>query len=145
MADKSEPKHFGVGDRANVQAQQIWLVLVANVMCSKRDAKRPWTITYGDLAKLMGRDPRAGRNLRLGLGVVGAYCKLNDLPTLNSIVVNEKTGAPGDHVVVREGRTAAKEQIAAMKEDWFSHRVPTTGAFRTAWTTAKKKWGADQW
>jgi hypothetical protein len=138
MNDFPVAKYYGRGDRAYVQAQQLWLVLVSYVMNAKqRGAKVLPPVSYGELATLIGKDPRAGRNLRTALGVVGVFCKLNDLPTLNSIVVNEETGVPGDHVILRDGYTVAQEQKAVMRQDWFAIRVPTTGALRKAWEQAE--------
>ena len=127
-------KRFADGDRVYVRAQQIWLILVAAVMNSGRNPRRPTTITYGDLAVLMGYpDKRAGHTLARQLGIVGEYCKLNDLPALNAIVVNEVTKTPGADVVVRDGSTVAREQADIMTEDWYALRVPTTGTFRKVW------------
>ena len=74
--------------------------------------------------------PGGQRTLGIPLGIVGEYCRVNGLPTLNSIVVNQETGVPGDHVLVRDGKTYRDEQREVMNEDWFAYRVPTTGAFR---------------
>jgi hypothetical protein len=135
-----EIKSFGAGDRVYVQAQQVWLVLVAYIMSSGRNLEKPCTIPYGKLAQKLGKDPRAGRNLTTALGIVGEYCKYNDLPTINSIVVNEKTGVPGDHVVLRDGKSPAEEQSDVMKRNWFTFRVPTTGTFRKVWEAVKDEW-----
>jgi len=137
MKDIPAVKRFGAGDRVFVQAQQVWIILVAHVMSSARDPKSPSIIPYGKLAKKMDKDPRAGRNLRTALGIVGAYCKINNLPTINSIVVNEKTGVPGEHVVLRDGRSILEEQSEVMKQNGFTFRVPTTGTFRKVWETAE--------
>ena len=129
---------FEPGDPQYVQAQRIWLILTAHVMMewhwrgesrhSRR--QRDVLIPYGDLAARMGMDRRAGRTLAGALGIIGQYCRLNNLPTLNSIVVNQETWVPGDHVVVRTGKSYQDEQREIMEEDWFALRVPTTGAFR---------------
>jgi hypothetical protein len=128
-------KRYSRGDRLYVQAQQIWLILVAHVMKSKRKGNAVSTITYGELALAMGyNDARAGHTLGRQLGIVGDYCKLNNLPTLNSIVViDDGTDRPGADVVLRKGRTFRQEQKAVMREDWFKLRVPTTGTFRKVW------------
>lgn len=124
-------KRFGRGDRLHVQAQRVWLILVAFVMHSDRDPRNPSTMTYGELAEAMGYDdPRAGITLARQLGIVGEYCKANDLPPLNTVVVNQSTSVPGSEVVLRDGRTVRQEQAAVMREDWFRYRVPTTGTFR---------------
>ncbi len=130
---------FRLGDPRYVQAKRVWVILVAHVMMKSKwreGYKKPCQqddiplINYGDLAKVMGMDPRAGVTLVDALGIVGQYCRLNGLPTLNSIVVNSVTGAPGDHVVVRAGKTYQDEQFEVIKEDWFLWRTPTTGALR---------------
>ena len=133
-----EAKRFGIGDQRHVQAQRVWLILTAHVMMewqwrgrSRRPRRRDDVlITYGELAERMRMDSRAGRTLAISLGIVGEYCRVNGLPTLNSIVVNQETGVPGDHVLVRDGKTYKDEQREVMNTDWFTYRVPTTGAFR---------------
>lgn len=133
-----EAKEFGVGDQRHVQAQRVYLILTAHVMkkWKWREEPRPPSrrkdvlITYGELAKRMGMDPKAGITLGIPLGIVGEYCRVNGLPTLNSIVIKQETGAPGDHVLVRDGKTYRDEQREVMKTDWFAYRVPTAGAFR---------------
>jgi hypothetical protein len=121
-------RRFARGDRLAIQAQRIWLILSGWAALMKR------TITYGELANLMGHaDKRAGHVLARQLGIVGRYCTVNDLPPLNAIVVNGTTKMPGHDVVLRAGRTAKQEIQAVLKEDWFSIRVPTTGTFRQIW------------
>jgi hypothetical protein len=127
-------KRFKKGDRLYVQAQQIWLILVAFVMHSKRNPEKPAKTTYGELAKKMGySDRRAGHMLNRQLWIVGKLCEVNNLPPLNTIVVNKDTGAPGQEVFLRKGRTLDQEQADVMREDWFKIRVPTTGTFRKIW------------
>jgi len=132
---------FSRGDRLYVQAQQIWIILVAFVMHSKRNPKRPEKMTYGDLAKAMGYpDSRAGHGLARQLGIVGEYCVRNRWPALNSIVVNQETDAPGHDVVLSKGRKYnqfKREQGEVMSKDWFALRVPTTGTFRKVWEAIK--------
>ena len=143
IGDTSVPKvkRFGIGDQRHVQAQRIWLILVAHVMAEqqwrtdsrRRGPRQPGEefITYGELAERMQmRGKRqAGRNLGPPLGVVGEYCRVNGLPTLNSIVLL-RTGEPGSRVLVRDGKTYQEERREVMETDWFVYRVPTTGAFR---------------
>lgn len=129
-------KHFERGDRVYVQAQQVWLILVAFVMDrhEQRNPRKPKTITYGDLARLMGYpDRRAGHVLARQLGIVGHFCRMNDLPALNAIVVTHETKIPGAEVLVREGRNYRQEQADVMRTNWFGIRVPTTGTFRKIW------------
>jgi hypothetical protein len=135
--DIPEIRRYRAGDRLHVQAQRIWLILVAFVQC-----RRVWhpesekLLTYGELAQLMGySDKRAERFLSRQLEIVGQYCVRNGLPALNSIVVHQTTGAPGDDVVLTKGHTVRQEQKAVMATDWFELGVPTTGTLRKVWAS----------
>ena len=131
-------RRFRRGDPRYVQAQRVWLILTAHIMMEgrwrRRQDRKPrrkeLLMTYGDLAQRMGMDRKAGVTLVIPLGIVGEYCRMNDLPTLNSIVVNQDTGVPGDHVLVRDGKTYGEEQREVMRMNWFAYRVPTAGTFR---------------
>ena len=124
-------KHYERGDRVHVRSQQIWMILVAFVMNSESRRNR---LTYGQLANLMGYpDPRVGYTLGLPLGIVCKYCKINNLPLLNLIVVNQETLVPGTDGLVRAGYSLQREQKEIFDEDWFQYRIPSTGAFRRAW------------
>ena len=135
-------KRFGEGDRLHVQAQRMWMILVAFVMNSNRRSNRSPTITYGEVAKAMGRDPRAGFTIGRQLGIIGRFCVENDLPPLNCIVVNQDTGLPGAEVVLRRGRSIAQEQASVIKQDWFEIRVPPTGTFRRVLEVLSREWAA---
>lgn len=127
-------RRYQEGDRLYVQAQRIWLILVSFVSGPTRKADDSKTLTYGELAELMGYpDRRAGHMLGRQLGIIGEVCRLNDLPALNSIVVNQATGVPGEEVLLRDGRTLKQEQRDVMRQDWFQLGIPTTGTFRTVW------------
>lgn len=132
-------KKFAVGDSIYVRAQQAWLILVAFVMMQQDDYKKmraPLTLSYGDLARLMGySDARAAIGFGRLLGLIGEFCVENGLPPLNAIVVNEQTRQPGDHVLLRKTsrgayHTVEHEQTAVWRENWFLVRIPTAGAFR---------------
>ena len=127
MDDIPPIKRYGRGDRLYIQAQRIWVIIIAFVM-RRRPGDRE-TMTYGDVAEAMGLDRRAGHTLGRQLGIIAQYCILNDLPALNAVVVTEK-GFPGDEVLVREDRTIPEEQAAVLGQDWFALRVPTTGTLR---------------
>ena len=135
MAPIPSVKFFEPGDRLHVQAQRIWLILVAYVMeHANRNTPRLSTITYGEVAVRMGAaDGRAGHTLGRQLGIVGAFCLANNLPALNSVVVTAQTQQPGAEVVLQPGHTVLDEQRAVAKFDWYSVRVPTTGTFRQVW------------
>jgi hypothetical protein len=134
MDDIPSIRRYDVGDRLYVQAQRIWLILAAFVMSPTRKPGDRKTITYGEVAELMRYpDRRAGHMLSRQLGIIGEYCRRNDLPALNAIVVNQTTGVPGEDVLLRDGRTVREEQAAVMREDWFALRIPTTGTLRKVW------------
>lgn len=136
MAPAPSAKFFETGDRLYVQAQRIWLILVAFVKESPEGPgrPRPKLITYGDLAMRMGAaDGRAGHTLGRQLGIIGAFCLANKLPALNAIVVNGQTLQPGAEVVLTPDRTVVQEQVAVSNYDWYTVRVPTTGTFRQVW------------
>lgn len=136
MGDIPEIKRYAPGDRLYVQAQRIWMILVAFIMSPTRRENDAGTITYGEVAKLMGyADGRAGHTLGRQLGIIARYCIINDLPALNSIVVNQMTGLPGPDVLLRDGYTLSDEQQAVMAEDWFALRIPTAGTLRKVWET----------
>lgn len=129
-----EIRRFSQGDRIYVQAQQIWIILVSFVSTPLRRPNHPKTITYGEVAELMGYpDRRAGHMLSRQLGIVGNYCLMNDLPALNSIVVNQLTGDPGGDVVLGQGNSVAQEQNAVLRLNWLSVGVPTPGTLRKVW------------
>ncbi|MDP9605523.1 UNVERIFIED_ORG: hypothetical protein J2W38_005337 [Variovorax paradoxus] len=132
-------KNHALGDRVYVQAQQIWVTLIAFVegkkpktSATRESAVR--TITYGDVASLMGFDDRrAGHVISRQLSIVANYCRLSNLPCLNALVVSQATQQPGDEVILTPGNSIKKEQLAVLNHDWFQHRVPTTGTFRQVW------------
>jgi hypothetical protein len=126
-------RHYGEGDRLHIQAQRIWLILAAFVSSPIRKTTDRKTLTYGELAELMGYDRRAGHTLSRQLGIVGHYCLQNGLPTLNAIVVNQNTGEPGDDVVLTKGHTPKEERKAVMATNWFEYGVPSTGTLRKVW------------
>jgi hypothetical protein len=134
MSNMPDVKRFKRGDRLYVQAQQIWVILVAIVMSARLNPRTSATITYGELAKLMGYPTkRAGHLLGRQLGIIGHFCAANNLPAMNVMVVDQQYGTPGISVFVRKGWTVAREQAAVKREDWFKIRVPTTGTFRQVW------------
>jgi putative restriction endonuclease len=82
-------------------------------------AKQRTTITYGALAAKIGLHHRA---LRLPLGVIQEYCRTNELPPLQAVVVNQQTGMPG------EGYRASSRQSAV-------HRHKLDEVYAHEWST----------
>lgn len=133
-------QRYQKGDRHYERAQQAWIILTGAVMSWQRmdPQQRPDLplMTYGELAELM-LDSGGVANQAVGriLGVVGSYCVRNDLPAINSIVVNRLTGEPGKGVVLRPDRTLEKEQQETSQLDWHSYRPPTRATLRKVWET----------
>lgn len=133
--DFKQASYFGEGDRLWAQAQRIWVILVGIVIASqiKGASANSARVTYGDLAQAMGKPRQAGRTLTRQLWMIGEYCKFNELPTLNSIVVNQDTGLPGHDVVLSSGNSVQKEMSNVARFDWSSVRVPSISTFRDVW------------
>jgi len=88
------------------RAMQIYQVLLGL-------AYNRQTITYASLAKLIGMG--AG-TLAQPLGYIMRYCKANKLPPLTALVVQTKSGKPG------EGLTTVKQsQLDKDREDVYNH------------------------
>ena len=113
------------GARRYEQAHFVWAALSAWVVHRNGDL-----ITYGELAKLLGYEPQAGRTLAEALGVVSLYCLYNDLPPLSCIVVPKNSDTPGWEGMIPAGSTSKKEQIKVWKTNWHLYRTPTPGTFR---------------
>jgi len=127
-------RKYRMGDRLYVQAQQIWLILVAYVKTRGEDDKK--TLTYGELAEAMGHeDRRVGHTLSRQLWIISEYCRLNELPALNAIVVTQNDNQPGQGVVTTKGRSVREEQKHVYKTNWFLYGVPSTGTLRKVWAS----------
>lgn len=124
QSDPKPPQRIRSGDRIWVRCHQIWNILVGQAVYEQR------TMEYGELAQRMGYSPNAGITLAYHLGIVGEYCRLWDLPCLNTIVINKETRQPGDGVVTRPGKSWRREQRESLRFNWYSLRTPTTSTFR---------------
>lgn len=143
--NETPAKFYVKGDPLYVQAQQIWIILTGFVMMktfpvssSKVRSKLCRLISYSELAELMGR-PGAQNMLSRQLGIVGHYCVANDLPPLNTIVVNRNSEMPGDGAVVRKGRTVEEEMDEVTSFNWHEVRPPTVGALRKVYDSRKTR------
>jgi hypothetical protein len=121
-------RRLNSGVRIWDQAELAWTILVAVAMMERFSGKR--TITYGDLAEMMGYDRKAGITLSRCLDLVGQMCLKNRLPPLNVLVVGAH-GQPGPEVILRPGSSVEADQAAVLQEDWFSWRAPVAGSFRS--------------
>lgn len=113
------------GARRQDQAHVIWVILTSYVLFNKGK-----TITYGELAELMGYEsPQMGKNLAQALGIVSTYCLYNDLPPLSCIVV-KRNGDIGWEGMIPEKSSLENEQKRVWNTDWHLYRTPTTATFR---------------
>ena len=126
MSKQHTAKAFQLGDRIHVRAQQVWVVLVATAMSHQ-------TVTYGELAKLMGYDTTAARTTIKPLAILAKFCLNHDLPQLNALVVAADTGEPGGQIILKDGETSQQAQQQVFGFDWYSLRVPSPGIFRSIW------------
>jgi hypothetical protein len=90
----------------------------------------PGIITYGEAAVLMGYKPNAGRTLGRALGIISKFCSQNDLPRLNSIVVDLETGTPGDGIPTDFQGSFEDMQREVAQYKWFNIIAPTRRALR---------------
>ena len=135
-------KYKARGDRRHVQAQRIWMLLVASILCyqkkhgRKNKAVLPEELpTYGELATLMGYSTQAGRTFAIAIGMLGWICVENDLPPINAVVVNQHSRLPGDEVVLTGAPKTHAEwlaevlsnQLDVLNYDWTRIRPPSTG------------------
>lgn len=115
------------GARRPEQAHAVWNVLSGFVLFEKNK-----TITYGELAQLLGYEARAGRTLTEALGIVSFYCLHNGLPPLSCIVVSKMTGRPGWEGMIPQDSTLEFEQERVWNTEWHLYRTPSVNTFRKA-------------
>jgi hypothetical protein len=113
------------GARRHEQAHFVWIALSGWVQ-----HRNGQTITYGELAQLLGYEPQAGRTLADALGMVSLYCLYNELPPLSCIVVSKSSNTPGWEGMIPKGSSLAKEQKKAWRTNWHLFRTPSPGTFR---------------
>ncbi|HDO1314066.1 MGMT family protein [Aeromonas veronii] len=113
------------GARRYEQAHFIWIILSGWVLFNPGK-----TITYGELAKLLGYQPQAGITLGNALGIVSLYCLYNDLPPLSCIVVIKDTNTPGWEDLIPKGSTLEEEQRKVWNTKWHLYRTPSSGTLR---------------
>lgn len=139
-------KMYGYGDRIFVQAQQIWLILIAHVFskkmlaekCKDHQPENP-TITYGEVSMRMGHpEKRAAITTIRPLKIIGRFCEINGIPPLDCIVVSDETGVPGGNLWTNEDLDELQKSVMEYPE-WFFIRPPTTGALRNVWESMSNK------
>lgn len=103
------------GERSVWRALQCWQILVSKASTNS-------IMTYGELADMMGYAD--ARPLSRILGHILFYCQQNELPPLNSLVVNQETGLPGEGIGI-EAEQIPSTHMAVFREDWFDIVPPT--------------------
>lgn len=95
------------------RASKVWPIL------ARRALNKDKPLTYGELCNKIGLHPRSARYF---LSVIQIYCKKRNLPPLQALVVNKKTGVPGEGYI-GSGRSQ-KEHGEALKKV-YSYNWPT--------------------
>ena len=119
-------KRFSAQRKNDWRALQIWQILIAA-------AYNRQILTYGILAKRLGY--KGAGVFGSQLGHVAFYCKQNGLPPLTSLVVNEKTGLPGEGIPADD--TAARRE-AVFRFNWFDIVPPQPSELREAYLIGMK-------
>ncbi len=88
------------------RAARAWPLLI-------KSAQKRQIITYGQLAAQMDLHPRV---CRFFLGIIQDYCKENNIPPLQSLVVNQRTGVPGDGY-----RATGRVNMGSVYENVFAY------------------------
>lgn len=78
-------------------------------------------MSYGELCQAIGIHHRASAYL---LGVIQQFCADNDLPKLQALAVNKKTGVPGGGYAGARGRKEHLREVAKVNEYNWSARAP---------------------
>jgi hypothetical protein len=121
MVQTSKIRHYFIGDRVHVTAQQFWSILIGFAKWGTRGNRN--LLTFGELAEQAGyADGRAGAVIGRQLQIISEFCIENNLPDLSSIVSRrDEIGQP------------SQAQQDALDYNWYLIGVPTTGMFRKIW------------
>ena len=113
------------------QSLQLWPLLVLA-------AKNRQTLTYGMVEKMTNIDDHLGQ--AKPLGNIYLFCKYNELPCLNLLVVNQQTGKPSTREF--EALDIPNEHARIFNFDWdkWAHHHPTAQALQEA----REKWEAEK-
>jgi hypothetical protein len=106
-------------ERRAWRALQAWQILISR-------ANAYSLITYGDLANIMGyADTNHLENI---LSRIQYYCQQSGLPLLNSIVVNQETGIPGEGIAMKPEEVPLLH-MQVFQQNWFDIVPPTIEQF----------------
>lgn len=108
------------------RAEQIWPILIG-LAYDRR------TITYGGLAEVLGFE---GAGVFSGiLGQIMHWCAANDVPPLTILVVNSKSGLPGDGLTTPDDLNADREVVFGY--DWYDLVAPRAADLAAASVEAR--------
>lgn len=97
---------------------QIWVVLVGA-------AHNRQTLTYKELGSRLGL--RAQGVFAQSLDKIMRYCVRNGLPPLTCLVVNQKTGLPGEGLSAVINLPRDRERVYQV--NWYARRQPQPADF----------------
>lgn len=105
-----------MAERANISREKLYAVykdkfiVLVRYMILAAESKR--FVTYAELNKLLGVSIE---DLRDFAGFLGDFCYENDLPYLNSLIINSTNGMPGEDYFewLDEGKEAWGTNVAA--------------------------------
>ncbi len=122
-------KRFNDISTDEARALQIWMILIGK-------AHNRQTITYKMLADMLGY--KGAGVFAWKLDHIRIYCLENDLPHLTSLVVNQKTGLPGEGLGLKDSElNAAREDV--YKYPWYSIIPPTPAQFKAMYKNVYSK------
>ena len=121
-------EYFKDHRRMNHRAVQIWQILVGS-------AHNRQTLTYKQLAEKVGYGGSGVFDKQLGH--IMFYCAQNKLPPLTVLVVNSKTGLPGQGLLVEKNLHVEREKV--FNYNWFGIYPPTAEALSEAYEKAREK------
>jgi hypothetical protein len=106
-------KRFDSRSTRATRALQVWLILIGK-------AHNRQIMTYGMLADLLGF--KGAGVLAQILGHVMYYCQDNKLPPLTILVVNQRTGLPGEGLI---GADLNADRETVFNHPWYEIHPPT--------------------
>lgn len=111
------------------RALQAWQILIST-------AKNRQIYTYKKLSELMYGRAAQGVIASI-LGHIAYFCNEYGLPPLTALVVNEKTGLPGEGIPTDKDLNAIREEIYAF--DWYDVYPPSESELKEIYEKNKQK------
>jgi len=133
-------KRYKPDDQNFTQAQQIWAILSGYAEFQIDESS--WgkgKVTYSDLTRRMGLNSSFARIISTRLDIIANFCKQNNLPALNVIVVSKSDGKPGHAVLLSQFNNTDDETEAVLNTNWYEIRIPSIREFREAHEAGKQR------